>query len=100
MRSHESGCFTRVVIDGDQDIELAELKLVMQRIDAALTHLATPVHRRYLSTALLNLAVCHLLRERGVQNTATTLIRLIDAVLEHGEQPSLERPVSLTSTHS
>jgi len=71
MRSNApSGCITRVVVDGNHEVELAELQLVMQRIQSALRHIVPPAQHACLGNALLNLAVCRVLRETGAQRTA------------------------------
>lgn len=76
-----SACITRVVMDGDYNIELAELQSVTQRIQQSLQHIPAS-QRAYLANALLNLAISRMVSERGAQRTSTVLIRLIDAVLE------------------
>jgi len=78
MRSNaSSSCITRVVVDGQQEVELAELQLVMQRIQGVLRHLVPPAQRTYLGNALLNLALHHMLRETD---------------LGHDEPPRSKRP--------
>lgn len=76
-----SNCITRVIVDGDRDLELAELQSVMQRIQQSLPHLPAS-QCGYIGNALLNLAVCHMLRDTNDQHTATKLLRVADAVLE------------------
>lgn len=93
-------CLTRVVVDGDQDGEVAELQSVMERIESALRYVVPRSHQAYIGNALLNLAVSRMVREAGVQRTATMLIRLVDTVLEGSEPPSPQAPVDLTATHS
>ena len=100
MRSNESSAgITRVAIDGHQDVELAHLQVVMERIQRAVRQVVPPEQRAYIGNALLNLAVCHMVRETGSQRTATILIRLVDSVLDH-EPPSPEAALDLTATHS
>lgn len=100
MRSQlNANCFTRVVVDGDQDIEIAELQAVMQRIRQSLQHIPE-AQRVYVGNALLNLAVCRMLHDTGSQRTATILIRLVDAVLEHEQPPPPEAAIDLFATHS
>lgn len=82
MRSNEvSACFTRVVVDGDRDIELAELQFVMQRIQQSLQHFPA-AQRAHLGNALLNLAISRMLSETGTQCSPTSLTRLVDVVLQ------------------
>lgn len=76
-----STCITRVIVDGDHDLELAELQAVMQRIQHSISHLPAS-QCSYIGNALLNLAICRMLRETDDQRTATKLLRLADAVLE------------------
>lgn len=94
-----AGCMTRVVVDGDLDLEVAELQSVMQRIRDSLHHIPES-QRMYVGNALLNLAICRMLRETGKQRTATVLIRLVDAVLDHEQPPPPEAPIDLLRTHS
>lgn len=49
-------CITRVVDGGDHDLQLAELPMVMQRIQTALCDVSM-AERIYIGNALLNLAV-------------------------------------------
>jgi len=101
MRSNASSvCFTRLVVDGNPDIEPVDLRLVMQRIQSALRHIVRPAQQTYIGNTLLNLAVCHMLRETGAQRTATILIRLADSVVEHNEPPPFSAAINLTATHS
>lgn len=101
MPSHESSaCLTRVVVDGDQDIQVAELQSVMDRIQGAMRYVVPRSHQAYIGNALLNLAVSRMVGETGAQRTATMLIRLADTVLERDEPPSPQAPVDLTATHS
>lgn len=101
MRSNNSSaCLTRLVVDGDQDIQVAELQSVMNRIQSAVRHVVPRSHEAYVGNALLNLAVSHMVSETGAQRTATILIRLVDLVLERDEPPSPDAPIDLTATHS
>ena len=49
-------CLTRVMTDDDNGVEIAQLQLVMQRIQGALCDVPL-VQREYIANALLNLAV-------------------------------------------
>ncbi len=100
MRSNALPSITRVVVDGHPVAELAELQLVMQRIQSALRDLVPAAQQTYVGNALLNLAVSRMLRETGAQRTATILIRLIDTFLENAEPPSPEAAINLTANHS
>lgn len=89
MSAYEiSNCITRVIVDGDRDLELAELQSVMQRIQQSLPHLPAS-QCGYIGNALLNLAVCRMLRDTNDQHTATKLLRVADAVLEQ-EQDAVQ----------
>jgi hypothetical protein len=88
------------VVDGYPDVELADLQQVMQRIQSALRHLVPPAQHAYLGNALLNLAVCHLLREIGAPRTASILIRLADTVVEHPAPPPSGAAIQLMATQS
>ncbi|HEY6644871.1 hypothetical protein [Povalibacter sp.] len=87
-------CLTRVVIDDDCAIEVAQLQSVMQRIQCLL-HDVPQAQREYIANALLNLAVSRMLRGEGHAQTASILMRLGDAV-GSGDAPPAERPVDLT----
>lgn len=95
---HEFESLPRFGLDVGLDIEPADLQALMRRIDNTLRPLVAPSEQPYAGHALLNIAVAELLRERGVQETATTLIRVIDAVLEHGERCSLEPCTRILNT--
>lgn len=88
-------CLTRVMIDDDYSVEVAQLQLVMQRIQCTL-HDIPPSQREYIANALLNLAVSRMLRETGHSQTASILQRLGDVVGNGGEQPPPHRAVDLT----
>ena len=62
-----SQCITRVVVDGSADLELVELQSVMQRIQQSL-HDIPSAQSTYIGNALLNLAVCRMVQDTGVQN--------------------------------
>jgi len=49
-------CLTRVVVDDQYEIEVAQLQVAMQRIQAALGDVPA-AQREYIANALLNLAV-------------------------------------------
>jgi hypothetical protein len=101
VRSDDSSaCLTRFVVDSHQDIEVAELQGVMERIQSAVRYVVPRSHQAYVGNALLNLAVSRMLRETDAQRTATMLIRLVDSVLERGEPPSPQAPIDLTATNS
>lgn len=51
-----AGCLTRVVIDDERTIEVAQLQAAMQRIQSRLNGVP-PAQREYIANALLNLAV-------------------------------------------
>ena len=82
-----SACLTRIV-DGNHEIEIAELRRVTARIQDAVHQVIPSRHQRHVSNALLHLALGLMVQERGAQHTATTLIRLIDTVLEHDDPQS------------
>jgi hypothetical protein len=89
-----SRCLTRVVIDDDCGIEVAQLQSVMQRIQSTL--IAVPqAQREYIANALLNRAVSRMLKEEGNTQTASILMRLCDAVAK-GEHPPPQRAIDLT----
>jgi hypothetical protein len=69
---------TRVVVDGDHDVELAQVQAVMLRIQLALRDLPA-AERAYIGNALLNMAIGRILGEEGSERTATLLMRLSDA---------------------
>ena len=88
-------CLTRVMIDDDCAVEVAQLQSVMQRIQCML-HDIPASQREYIANALLNLAISRMLREAGHSRTASILQRLGDVVGSGGEQPPPERAVDLT----
>lgn len=51
-----AGCLTRVVIDDERTIEVAQLQAAMQSIQSRLNGVP-PAQREYIANALLNLAV-------------------------------------------
>lgn len=87
-------CLTRVVVDDDTAVEVAQLQSVMQRIQCTLRDVP-PAQREYIANALLNLAVSRMLKEEGESQTASILLRLGDVVAS-GSQPPPERAVDLT----
>lgn len=87
-------CLTRVMIDDDCAIEVAQLQSVMHRIQCLL-HDVPQAQREYIANALLNLAVSRMLKEEGHSQTASILMRLGDAV-GGGDAPPPERPVDLS----
>jgi hypothetical protein len=92
-------CITRIV-DGDQhNLQLAQLQVVMERIQAALRDVPS-AERIYLGNALLNLAVNRILCEEGSQRTASILMRLSDEVNTGAPPPQAEHAISLTDCHS
>lgn len=98
MRSMSSPrCLTRVVIDDDCGIEVAQLQSVMQRIQSML-HDVPQAQREYIANALLNLAVSRMVKEEGMTQTASILMRLGDVVAS-GEHPPPQRAVDLTRLH-
>jgi len=58
-------CLTRVVIDADCGIEVAQLQSVMQRIQSMLYDVPQ-AQREYIANALLNLAVSRMVKEEGM----------------------------------
>lgn len=63
MRSNEAPvCITRVVLDGERDLQLVELQTAVQRIQSALQPLPA-MQRACLGDALLNFAITHCLGE-------------------------------------
>jgi len=55
------GCLTRVIVDDEHAIEVAQLRAAMQRIQGALGNLPAE-QREYIASALLNLAVSRVIR--------------------------------------
>lgn len=51
-----AGCLTRIVIDDDRTIEVAQLQAAMQRIQSMLNNVPA-AQREYIANALLTLAV-------------------------------------------
>lgn len=87
-------CLTRVVIDDEVTLEVAQLQAVMHRIQCML-HDVPQVQREYIANALLNLAVARMLKEEGHTQTASILIRLGDVVASGDAPPSPDRPTDL-----
>ena len=63
-----SRCLTRVVLDDDCGIEVAQLQSVMHRIQSTLRDVLQ-AQREYIANALLNLAVSRMLKEEGNSHT-------------------------------
>lgn len=57
----QPACFTRVVLDGIDDVEIAQLHCVEQRIRQCLPP-APEAQRLYICNALLDLAIARLLK--------------------------------------
>lgn len=88
-------CLTRIV-GSTHEIEIAELRRVMAHIRRAVDLVIPLEHQAQVSNALLYLALEHMVQKSGAQETATTLIRLVDRVLEQDAfRPGL--PLDLTS---
>lgn len=99
MCDSDSPCrITRVVDGADHDVQLAQLQLVMQRIQTALSNFPAS-ERIYLGNALLNLAVQKILCAEGSQRTATILMRLSDAVNTQATPPSASGVIDLGALH-
>ena len=99
MCDSDSQCrITRVVDGDDHDVQLAQLQVVMQRIQTALRDIPS-ADRIYLGNALLNLAVNRILCEEGSQRTASILIRLSDAVHLHPTPPDAAHAIDLNRLH-
>lgn len=79
--------------------DVAELLGVMEHIQAALRSLPPTLHC-YVGNALLNLAVDHMVDDLGTERAATTLIRLVDCIVERGASPPPEEAVDLSISHS
>ncbi|HEY5808711.1 MAG TPA: hypothetical protein VIT67_12115 [Povalibacter sp.] len=91
-------CLTRVMIDDDCGIEVAQLQTVMHRIQCML-HGVPAAEREYIANALLNLAIARMLKESGQSQTASILLRLGD-VVANSDPPPPQRAVDLTSVNS
>jgi len=87
-------CLTRIVIDDGSGVEVAQLQLVMQRIQCML-HAVPAAQREYIANALLNLAVARMVKQEGNLQTASILARLGDVVAS-GNQPPPQQAVDLT----
>ncbi|MET0661117.1 MAG: hypothetical protein ABW110_23510 [Steroidobacteraceae bacterium] len=53
-------CFTRVILDGSEDVEIAQLHSVEERIRESLQHLPE-AQRLYIGKALLNFAITRMI---------------------------------------
>ncbi len=94
MSAAVSRCLTRVVVDDEREVAIAQLQLVMQRIQLAVGNI--PVSQReYIANALLNLAVARMLSETGARQTAGILARLGDVVAD-GRQPPPSYAIDLS----
>lgn len=94
MSAAVSRCLTRIVVDDEHEVAIAQLQLVMQRIQHAMGNV--PVSQReYIANALLNLAVARMLRETGALQTAGILARLGDVVAD-GRQPPPSQAIDLS----
>jgi hypothetical protein len=95
MNSVSSRCLTRVMMDDDRGVEIAQLQSVMHRIQSSL-HDVPQAQREYIANALLNLAVSRMVKEEGKSLTASILLRLGDVVANGESSPAPERAVDLT----
>lgn len=66
-----SACLTRLIIDDDRELELAELQTVKERIEGAVRYVVPPSHRSYVGDALLHLAVERTLQDGAVPCTSS-----------------------------
>lgn len=87
--SFASNCLTRVVVDDEHEVTIAQLQLVMQRIQQSLLNIPA-IQREYIANALLNLAVARMLKEGGANHAAGILTRLGEAVSECGQPASVQ----------
>ena len=90
--------FTRVIVDDDRAVQLAQLQSAMRRIQTALANVPD-AERYYLGNALLNLAVDRILYEVGPQRTAGMLLRLSDAVQTQNVPPEAANAIDLGALH-
>ena len=88
-------CLTRVMMDDDRGVEVAQLQSVMHRIQSSLRDVPQ-AQREYIANALLNLAVSRMVKEEGRSLTASILLRLGDVVASSDAPPAPERAVDLT----
>lgn len=95
MADDNAQCITRIIDGNQHDLQLAQLQIVMQRIQAALRNVPS-AERIYLGNALLNLAVNRILCDEGSQRTASILMRLSDVVQTSAEPPPAQRAIELT----
>lgn len=75
--SFASNCLTRIVVDDEHEVAIAQLQWVMQRIQQSLLHIPA-AQREYIANALLSLAVAKMLKEGNANHTAGILARLSD----------------------
>jgi hypothetical protein len=87
MSAAVSRCLTRVLIDNEHEVAVAQLQLVTQRIQLAVGNIPV-AQREYIANALLNLAVARMLSETGARQTAGIPARLGDVVADGRQPPS------------
>ena len=92
-------CLTRVMMDDDHGLEVAQLQSVMHRIQGSLRNVPQ-AQREYIANALLNLAVSRMVKEEGRTLTASILLRLGDVVANSDATPAPETAVDLTRINS
>lgn len=88
---------TRVVAGDDIALEIAQIEIVMTRIQNALRDIPD-AQRGYIANALLNLAVSKMVKEEGGTRTASLLMRLGDAVALKADPPPPEQALDLSRT--
>lgn len=60
--SDSCNCLTRLVIDARDEIDVAQLQLAVERIQAAIRPVVPPAHRASVGKALLDYALAQVLR--------------------------------------
>ena len=95
MRSIDSSCLTRVILDDGCNVEVAQLQSAMSVIQSSLRAIP-PSQREYIANALLNLAVGRMVKEEGAPRTANILLRLGDVVADGQHATPAERAIDLT----
>jgi hypothetical protein len=90
---------TRVVVDEQATLEVAQIQTVMYRIQSALRKIPH-AEREYIANALLNLAVSELVREEGEDGAATILMRLGDVLVNCEVAPPPSRAIDLSGRDS
>jgi hypothetical protein len=99
MSDSESSCRITRVVDGDHhDVQLAQLQVVMQRIQTALCNVPAS-ERVYLGNALLNLAVQKILCAEGSERTVNILMRMSDAVNAQASPHSTSSAIEVGALH-